>query len=177
MSDRASRRRLPPDPDRSQALNHSHLNFNSFAFGRPFCESIRLMCLGRDFTRPANACAGVRLYPQDEPGGEALRDGIDRRGLFSKSRADWVDRARADRPPGARCRPDLQLCNTGSIDGGQWGSKSSFIWRRAGISEYPSTDRKACRGGFAGGHSGSLLVRRVFTCGNNRVGMQGQRTW
>jgi hypothetical protein len=40
-----------------QALNHSHLNFNSFAFGRPLCESITLISL-RGRRRQSRASRG-----------------------------------------------------------------------------------------------------------------------
>jgi hypothetical protein len=46
--DRAFQRHEFPDLDPFKALNHSGLNFNGFALGRPFCRLIRLIILGGD---------------------------------------------------------------------------------------------------------------------------------
>jgi hypothetical protein len=46
--DRAFQRHEFLDLDPFEALNHSGLNFNGFALGRPFCRLIRLIILGGD---------------------------------------------------------------------------------------------------------------------------------
>src|SRR5450631_551655 len=61
-----------------QALNHSSLNFNSFALRRPFCGRIKLICCdgGRALW---GAPLGFRIRCDSTAGGDVLRNGL--RGL------------------------------------------------------------------------------------------------
>jgi hypothetical protein len=79
--DRAFQRHELRDLDPFKALNHSGLNFNGFALGRPFCGLIRLLSwVGRSRITEALGAPLKRGV-----GGDVLGDGIDRGGQFFQS--------------------------------------------------------------------------------------------
>jgi len=69
VPDQAFRRCAFRDLGPSQALNHSDLNFNGFALGRPSYEAMTFRP-GGNFARPADFRVGVRLSPHDRPVGQ-----------------------------------------------------------------------------------------------------------
>ena len=60
------------NPTPLQPLNHSGLNFNSFALGRPFCRVISPTCLEWE-----SRVTGIFRICRSRMAGDALRDGID----------------------------------------------------------------------------------------------------
>ena len=78
-----------------QALNHSSLNFNSFALRRPFCGRIKLICIGWGLGA-SQAPLGFRTRCDSAAGGDVLRDGTGRLDQFCGA--------------GYGCRPGLRRC-------------------------------------------------------------------
>jgi hypothetical protein len=85
---RRNRRRAGHKGSWVQALNHSSLNFNSFALRRPFCGRIKLICIGGGWALPGRDAIGVSgLVATARPVGKCCVMGR----AVSINSAGWID--------------------------------------------------------------------------------------